>query len=173
MSHRNGGAVWRLGAGLAAILAGHASVAQLDRASVFGTEGCRFKSCRAYWRAIQWRSEARRDRDAGRQPAGSSPAGRIGERSSGGARPEGIATPESSLQVRVLPGVLKSTGKPLLFVFEVMGEFLRPWGNRPSYRLDQDFQGRPGRRAYSVPRDVELEVNERGGATPRNREPKA
>jgi hypothetical protein len=28
-------------------------------------------------------------------------------RSSGGARPEGIATPESSLQVQVLPGVLK------------------------------------------------------------------
>ena len=27
--------------------------------------------------AIQWRSEARRDRDAGKQPAGSSPAGRI------------------------------------------------------------------------------------------------
>jgi len=38
---------------------------------------CRFESCRAYWRAIQWRSEARRDRDAGKQPAGSSPAGRI------------------------------------------------------------------------------------------------
>ena len=26
----------------------HASVAQLDSASVFGTEGCRFESCRAY-----------------------------------------------------------------------------------------------------------------------------
>jgi hypothetical protein len=28
--------------------------------------------------AFQWRSEARRDRDAGKWPAGSSPAGRIG-----------------------------------------------------------------------------------------------
>ena len=24
-------------------------MAQLDSASVFGTEGCRFESCRAYW----------------------------------------------------------------------------------------------------------------------------
>lgn len=27
----------------------HAPVAQLDSASVFGTEGCRFESCRAYF----------------------------------------------------------------------------------------------------------------------------
>ena len=38
--------------------------------------------------------------------AGSSPAGRIERLSSGEARPEGIATPKSSLQVRVLPGVV-------------------------------------------------------------------
>ncbi len=63
-----GGAAGRLGVGLAAILSIHASVAQLDRASVFGTEGCRFESCRAY---------------------------------------------------------CKSTGKPVLFAFEVLGEFRR------------------------------------------------
>jgi hypothetical protein len=40
--------------------------------------------------------------------AGSSPAGRTWSwLSSGGVRPEGIATPESRLQVQVLPGVLQ------------------------------------------------------------------
>jgi hypothetical protein len=34
--------------------------------------------------------------------------GVLEEASSGGARPEGIATPESSLQVRVLPGVFET-----------------------------------------------------------------
>jgi hypothetical protein len=34
---------------LPGILGLDASVAQLDRASVFGTEGCRFESCRAYF----------------------------------------------------------------------------------------------------------------------------
>jgi hypothetical protein len=43
------------------------------------TAACRFKSCRAYF---SWRS-------------------------SGGARPEGIATPDGSLQVQVLPGVFE------------------------------------------------------------------
>jgi hypothetical protein len=86
-----------------------ASVAQLDRASVFGTEGCRFESCRAYW---SWRSigGARPGGIAtpGGQPAGSSPAGRIGVGVPLAERgPEGSRRREVSLQVRVLPGVLE------------------------------------------------------------------
>ena len=37
-----------------------APVAQLDRASVFGTEGCRFESCRAYLRRKDLRRQSHR-----------------------------------------------------------------------------------------------------------------
>ena len=73
----------------------HASVAQLDRASVFGTEGCRFESCRAYWGGSNGGARPEGIATPENQPAGSSPAGRIQWGSNGGARPEGIATPET------------------------------------------------------------------------------
>jgi hypothetical protein len=64
------------------------------------TPACRFESCRAYSPTVQWRSEARRDRDAGhhRRGGGRARAGRRG--SPGGWTRSGCLDDPASIHLR-------------------------------------------------------------------------